>query len=82
MLLATRRWERELRELLANRSSLFKAHVLPATMPPGWTQSWPELTDRENSWYTHHYIDDSTGEERQRPDGSPDPPPCTYSLSL
>ena len=61
-------------------SSLFKAHVLPATMPPGWMQSWPELIDRRNSWYTHHYIDDSTGEERRKPDGSPDPPPSTYSL--
>ena len=61
-------------------SSLFKAHVLPATMSPGWTKSWPELTDRKNSWYTHHYIDDSTGEERRKPDGSPDPPPGTYSL--
>ena len=61
-------------------SSLFKAHVLPATMSPGWTKSWPELTDHRNSWYTHHYVDDSTGEERRRPDGSPDPPPGTYSL--
>ena len=61
-------------------SDLFKGHVLGVTMPPGWTKSWPEVTNTANSWYTHHYIDDSTGEERRKPDGSPDPPPGTYSL--
>jgi len=61
-------------------SDLFKAHVLPVTMPPGWTKSWPEVTNATNSWYTHHYIEDSTGEERTKRDGSPDPPPDTYSL--
>ena len=61
-------------------SDLFKAHVLPVTMPPGWTKSWPEVTNTANSWYTHHYIEDSTGEERTKSDGSPDPPLNTYSL--
>ncbi len=61
-------------------SDLFKAHVLPVTMPVGYTRSRPEVTDRANSWYTHHYIEDSTGEERLKPDGSPGPPPGTYSL--
>ena len=61
-------------------SDLFKAHVLPVTMPPGWTKSWPQVTNSANSWYTHHYIEDSSGEERTRPNGSPDPPPDTYSL--
>ena len=61
-------------------SDLFKAHVLPVTMPVGYARSWPEVTNRANSWYTHHYIEDSTGEERLKPDGSPDPPPGTYSL--
>ena len=61
-------------------SDLFKGHVLGVTMPPGWTKSWPEVTNTANSWYTHHYIEDSTGAERQKPDGSPDPPPGTYSL--
>ena len=61
-------------------SDLFKAHVLPVTMPPGWTKSWPEVTNAANSWYTHHYVEDSSGQERTRSDGSPEPPPQTYSL--
>ena len=61
-------------------SDFFKKHVLPLTMPTGYTKSWPEVTNAANSWYTHHYIEDATGEERIKPDGSPDPPPNTYSL--
>jgi hypothetical protein len=61
-------------------SDLFKAHVLAVTMPPGWTQSWAEVTNAANSWYTHHYVEDSTGQERTKADGSPDPPAATYSL--
>ena len=61
-------------------SDFFKKHVLPLTMPTGYTKSWPEVTNAANSWYTHHYIEDATGEERTKPDGSPDPPPNTYSL--
>ena len=61
-------------------SDFFKRHVLPITMPTGYSKSWPEVTDAANSYYTHHYIEDATDEERTKPDGSPDPPPNTYSL--
>ena len=46
----------------------------------GWTQSYPEVTNACNSWYTHHYVEDSTGRERTKSDGSPNPPAGTYSL--
>eukprot|EP01047_Picozoa_sp_COSAG01_P039441 COSAG01_NODE_3260_length_6337_cov_11.824784_3_plen_895_part_00 len=62
-------------------SDLFKAHVLPVTMPIGWTKSWPQVTNAANSWYTHHYIEDATGQKRLKANGTdPDPPPGTYSL--
>ena len=62
-------------------SDLFKAHVLPVTMPVGWSKSWAEVTNAANSWYTHHYIEDATGRERLKASGEhPDPPPGTYSL--
>eukprot|EP01043_Picozoa_sp_COSAG02_P059257 COSAG02_NODE_7519_length_2975_cov_537.217316_1_plen_571_part_00 len=62
-------------------SDLFKAHVLPATTPEGWTESWPELTNAAKGWYTHHYIEDKTGKERFKANGKdPDPPPGTFSL--
>jgi tetratricopeptide (TPR) repeat protein len=55
-------------------SDVIKAHIQPVTVPPGWT-CVPEVTHAENSWYTHHYIDQTTGEKfTQRP------PPGTFSL--
>lgn len=55
-------------------SDLIKAHIQPVTVPPGWTVE-PEVTNEENSWYTHHYVDQATGERyTQRP------PPGTFSL--
>ena len=55
-------------------SDLIKAHIQPITLPPGWIVE-PEVTNAENSWYTHHYIDTKTGERR-----SQKPPSGTYSL--
>ena len=49
-------------------------------MPEGWTKSFPEVTNAANRWYTHHYIEDETGQERLKANGDPDPPPGTYSL--
>ena len=54
-------------------SDFFKKHVLPLTMPTGYTKSWPEVTNAANSWYTHHYIEDATGEERTKARRKPRP---------
>eukprot|EP01046_Picozoa_sp_COSAG06_P060217 COSAG06_NODE_12733_length_1337_cov_1.192246_1_plen_316_part_01 len=60
-------------------SDFIKAHIQPATLPPGWIAE-AEVTNAENSWYTHHYINQATGEERVKDGGKPDPPPGTYSM--
>ena len=60
-------------------SDFIKAHIQPVTLPPGWIVE-PEVTSAENSWYTHHYINQATGEERVKDGGQPDPPPGTYSM--
>eukprot|EP01046_Picozoa_sp_COSAG06_P004556 COSAG06_NODE_191_length_20709_cov_8.536778_9_plen_374_part_00 len=55
-------------------SDLIKAHIQPATVPPGWTVE-PEVTNVENSWYTHHYLNLETGERHTQK-----PPPNTFSF--